>query len=519
MRLAVRNVALSAASVVGLVSAVGAQNEIWPVWRDQGALTGARELAATADGGVIIASNSGASGEVRALDALGRLRWSTALPIPALPGARVEGVAVLTNGEVVALVSDGANVSAGGGNYFVSRISANGALLATTPYGGPDEDAAFDIAAHPSGGYVVVGSSQDGYGAPITPGSAQAGFVAHHDASGTELWVRRVESLTATVGFNAAVVSAQGEIRAYGWSYNPLDPYRRESWASLTAGGSIQTTSLNGALGEYRWARLASDGSTFTGSQGFSGAVASADSLLRRTTSQGVETSWFLSTGFGADSVHHAAVDDGQGGIYAWVTDAAPTWAGQPAFTGVVRYSSSGQVLWSQAEASAVDAAVPLPFNEIATSTAGTGAVQRYSRGAVGTPGCSGQPNSTGSPAVLRAAGSAQVSDNALVLFANNLPPNVNTLCVVSRNAVSVPSFAGGLGTLCLGAPLARVAGVQASPLGLGAYSFNLLATPSPTGPQPAQPGDLWRFQVWYRDVVAGSATTNLSSSVSVLIP
>lgn len=519
MRLAVRVVALSAASVVGLVSAVGAQNEIWPVWRDQGALTGVRELAATADGGVIIASSSGASGEVRALDALGRLRWSTALPIPALPGARVEGVAVLTSGEIVALVHDGANIWSGGGNYFVSRFSANGALLATTPYGGPDEDAAFDIAAHPSGGYVVVGSSQDGYGAPITPGNAPAGFVALHDASGAELWVRRVESGSVSIGFNGVVTTPQGDIRAYGWSFNSLDPYFREAWASLTAGGVVQSTSLNGPFGEYRWARQTTDGSTFTGSKSYSGSNWGVDSRLRRTTAQGVQTSWFLSSGFGVDSVHHAAVDDGQGGIYAWVTDGGPTWLGQPAFVGVVRYSSSGQVLWSQAEASAVDAAVPLPFNEIATSTAGTGAVQRYSRGVVGTPGCSGQPNSTGSPAVLRAAGSAQVSDNALVLFATNLPPNVNTLCVVSRNAVSVPNFAGGLGTLCLGAPLARVAGVQASPLGLGAYSFNLLATPSPTGPQPAQPGDLWRFQVWYRDVVAGSATTNLSSSVSVLIP
>ena len=510
-----RRALLAAALFTCAAPALMAQIEFWPVWSHQGALVGiGRELAVTTDGGVIIASGGAASGEVRALDALGQLRWSTPLTIPAVAAARVEGVAVLTNGDVVALVHDGASPGASGGDYFVSRFSPSGVPIATTQYGGPSSDEAFAIAAHPSGGYVVAGNSWGGYGTPSTPGTFRAAFVARHDANGVELWVRRMESSWVSIGANAVVSTTQGEIRAYGWSFDWLDPYPRQAWFSLTSAGVVQTSALSGQqFGEHLWAYQTSDGSIFTGGRWYPGNSTGAH--LSRRTPQGVMTNLYLSGSLSGESAFYAAATSALGGFYTWVKD---DWNFSPALVGTVRYSTTGQVLWSQAAAGAVNAATPLPFNEIAISTAGAGAaVQRLSRGDVGTQGCAGQPNSTGAPAVLRLAGSASLSANALVPFASNLPPNVATLCAISRNAGFVAPFAGGQGTLCLAAPIGRSTLVTSSNEGLAAYRIDLTAMPTPLGPQAAQIGDTWRFQVWYRDT-AGGGTTNLTSSVSVVV-
>ncbi|MCC7014334.1 MAG: hypothetical protein IT454_17375 [Planctomycetes bacterium] len=508
-------VAWAAACSVSVAATAGARNDLWPVWRHQGALAGVgRELAATPDGGVLIASSSGQNGELRALDRLGQLQWTSPLPVPPQAGAKVEGLAVLANGDIAALVD-------GGDDYFVVRFTAGGVLLGTASYGGAGTDTGLALASHPSGGYVVAGESNGGYGIPSTPPlGPTGGFVALHDANATEVWVRRIDDPSVSVGFTSVVASQQGEIRAYGWSFDALDPYRREAWASLSGTGSVQTSSLFGFFGDYQWAVSTPDGTTFTGSRSFSGSGWGADARLRRTLPQGGTSSWYLTSGLGSDSVFHAAASDGQGGIYAWITNGEPTWIGLPQFVGAVRYDSAGQVVWSRAEASSVNAAVVLPFDEVVTSNSGaSGSVQRLSRGTLGSSVCAGQPNSSGAPALLRATGSAHVGDNALVLFANGLPSSVLTICAASRGSASVPSFAGGMGTLCLGGPLARISSVQASPLGSAAYAFDLLATPSPLGPLPALPGDTWHFQAWYRDVVGGLPTTNLSSSVSVLIP
>jgi hypothetical protein len=501
-----RRALLAAALFTCAAPAALAQNELWPVWRAPAGLPGSTpRLATTADGGLIIASTAGSLGDVRAFDSLGATRWTTPLPLVA---GEARSVAVLANGDVAVLVQSGAD-------YAVSRFTANGALVGTQSYGGAGAEEAEAIAAHPSGGYVVVGSSDGGYGTPTTsPPGVFGGFVALHDAQGAELWVRRFDAGSTSVNFRASAVTPSGDIRAFGYSFDWLDPYRKQASASVSPGGAVQSSTLFGTFGEFRWASSAPGQSVFTDAKWHSGAGWGAGAQLRRTTPQGATTSWFLGEGLGGEALFHAAIDDGQGGIYAWVTDNDPTWFGQPAFVGLYRYNSAGQIVWSQADANVVRTAVPLRFGEVVTATT---TVQRLSRGDVGTQGCAGQPNSTGAPAVLRLAGSASLSANALVPFASNLPPNVATLCAISRNAGFVAPFAGGQGTLCLAAPIGRSTVVTSSNEGRAAYRIDLTAMPTPLGPQAAQIGDTWRFQVWYRDT-AGGGTTNLTSSVSVVV-
>jgi len=501
-----RRTVLGAALFAWTATAALAQNELWPVWRVPAGLAGSTpRLATTADGGLIIASTAGALGEVRALDPVGAVRWISPLPLVA-SGAR--GVAVLANGDVVVLVQDGAD-------YAVSRFTANGSLVGTLSYGGSGVDEAEGIAAHPSGGYAVVGSSDGGYGTPTTsPPGVFGGFVALHDAQGAELWVRRIDAGSSWVRLKAVAVTPPGDIRVFGSLFGPLDPFPWQSSATLASSGAVQSSNLFGQFGEFRWASTTPNQSVFTDAKFFSGSGLGAGAQLRRTTAQGASTFWSLGESFGGDAQFHAAADDGQGGIYAWVTDFLPTWFGQPAFVGLNRYNNAGQVVWSQADSNVVRTFVPLRYGEVVTATT---TVQRLSRGDVGTQGCAGQPNSTGAPAVLRLAGGASLSANALVPFATNLPPNVATLCAISRNAGFVAPFAGGQGTLCLAAPIGRSALVTSSSEGRAAYRIDLTAMPTPQGPQAAQIGDTWRFQVWYRDT-AGGGTTNLTSSVSVVV-
>lgn len=501
-----RRALLAAALFTCAAPALMAQNELWPVWRAPAGLPGSTpRLATTADGGLIIASTAGSLGEVRAFDSLGATRWTTPLPLVA---GEARSVAVLANGDVAVLVQSGAD-------YAVSRFTANGALVGTQFYGGSGVDEAEAIAAHPSGGYVVVGSSDGGYGTPTTsPPGVFGGFVALHDAQGSELWVRRIDDGTSAVTLRAVAATPNGGSRVFGSLFGPLDPFPWQSSATLTSSGTVQSSNLFGQFGEFRWASTTPDQAVFTDAKFNSGSGLGAGAQLQRTTVQGATTFWSLGESFGGDAQFHAAADDGQGGIYAWVTDFDPTWFGQPAFVGLYRYNSAGQIVWSQADANVVRTAVPLRFGEVVTATT---TVQRLSRGDVGTQGCAGQPNSTGAPAVLRLAGSASLSANALVPFASNLPPNVATLCAISRNAGFVAPFAGGQGTLCLAAPIGRSTLVTSSNEGRAAYRIDLTAMPTPLGPQAAQIGDTWRFQVWYRDT-AGGGTTNLTSSVSVVV-
>ena len=115
--------------------------------------------------------------------------------------------------------------------------------------------------------------------------------------------------------------------------------------------------------------------------------------------------------------------------------------------------------------------------------------------------------NSTGSPGIVTATGSAVVSANSLTLVAEGLPANQFGIFLTSRTQAFVPG-AGGTsnGNICLGGMIGRFA-LPSQILnsgGAGTFSFaaDLTAFPQGSGFVPVAAGETWNFQAWYRDPV-----------------
>jgi hypothetical protein len=128
--------------------------------------------------------------------------------------------------------------------------------------------------------------------------------------------------------------------------------------------------------------------------------------------------------------------------------------------------------------------------------------------------------NSLGYPATLEATGSTAVSTNALTLNATLMPTGSFSFFLTSRTAGQIAQPGGSQGVLCLGGAIGRYVGpgqIQNSGAA-GAITFapNLTQTPTPNGLVAIVPGETWRFQAWYRDVVGGVPTSNFSDSLAI---
>ncbi|QDV05633.1 hypothetical protein Poly30_11320 [Planctomycetes bacterium Poly30] len=136
------------------------------------------------------------------------------------------------------------------------------------------------------------------------------------------------------------------------------------------------------------------------------------------------------------------------------------------------------------------------------------------------TPVCTSIASSSGEIASLTAFGSLSIQRNRLLLLTRDLPPQVPTLLLASRNQgmMTVP---GMLGPLCLGSPFLRLLTLQAPSRPDGTAPSWVRLTTGGTNPSPAdltvQSGDTWNFQLWFRDSNAG-AVTNTSSAVQVTL-
>lgn len=132
---------------------------------------------------------------------------------------------------------------------------------------------------------------------------------------------------------------------------------------------------------------------------------------------------------------------------------------------------------------------------------------------------CSVNPNSTGSPASIRALGSSTVAGGSLFLRATSLPAHSFGFFIVSRLQGFAANPGGSEGNLCLGGPVGRFQNqVQSSgAAGTVAIHPDLSALPQPLGPVSAQPGETWNFSTWFRDQASGGApTSNFSDGVEV---
>lgn len=135
----------------------------------------------------------------------------------------------------------------------------------------------------------------------------------------------------------------------------------------------------------------------------------------------------------------------------------------------------------------------------------------------VGTTTCAGVPNSTGDAGELVLSGSLDVQDECFHATALRLPPQRSATLLASQGPDQVPMFGGGQGTLCLAMPFYVVPGTASTsdPSGTYAVALALASVGPPPGPQP---GETWYFQVLYRDLLAATDTTNLTSAVAVLL-
>ena len=135
----------------------------------------------------------------------------------------------------------------------------------------------------------------------------------------------------------------------------------------------------------------------------------------------------------------------------------------------------------------------------------------------VGVNYCLPTANSTGFVATIAAEGSSSIAANDLTLRAASLPANTFGYFLTSRIRGAVANPGGSLGHLCLGGAIGRYVGAgQVLNSGTGgeiSLLLDLNTMPTPTGLVPAQAGETWHFQTWYRD----SSSSNFTDAVSVI--
>lgn len=137
----------------------------------------------------------------------------------------------------------------------------------------------------------------------------------------------------------------------------------------------------------------------------------------------------------------------------------------------------------------------------------------------LGTNYCTpGVANSTGLPAQMSASGSDVLTNNDLTLTATDLPPQSFGFFITSMTTGNSQGPASQ-GILCLGGSIGRyVADIwNSGATGEASVTIDLNAMPTPNGFVPAQMGQTWHFQAWYRDANP-TATSNFTDGLSVTL-
>jgi len=127
---------------------------------------------------------------------------------------------------------------------------------------------------------------------------------------------------------------------------------------------------------------------------------------------------------------------------------------------------------------------------------------------------CQANPNSTGSAAVISAAGSSVLALNNVTLTASGLPLNKFGYFLASRTAAFIMNPGGSQGNLCLAQPLGRFAAQIQNSGATGQISIPVDVTNVPLL-GPIISGETWRFQAWYRDTNPTS-TSNFTDGIEI---
>jgi hypothetical protein len=484
-----------------------------PVWEQESSpLFATSRIAVGANDRILVGGD--AAGVVHAFDSVGRPLWSAS----GQPGgASQTDVALLTGGEAVATYSgQGAN------DYDVARFSISGALLGQGRYGGLGIDDARGIAAHPQGGYVVVGTTAGGAygGSPASGSGTYSGFIARHDANGIELWVVRLDQQGRSVIVADVACLPSGQIVAVGFTSDATVVYPNLARFRVDASGQNAVLTM-GVFGSYQTIDAAPDG-TYVVTGTVPSATGVSSGVIHKYSPSGAPLLLLsIASAFFAPSYAYAATLDETGGIYAWVLDSSPMNVGSPVFNGLVRFSATGVKSWEIAYRHSTAHSGLGRYGDLYVTMSGPARIGRFSQGLVGAQVCAGQTNSTGAAAATHLAGTAAASENALVLFSESLPPGQSVLYLVADGVASLPNPGGSQGTLCLGLAIGRFNQPSqiaiASTSGIAHLGVDLSALPRPMGFQAAVVGQIWNFQAWYRDANP-HPTTNFTSAVAVMI-
>ena len=111
-------------------------------------------------------------------------------------------------------------------------------------------------------------------------------------------------------------------------------------------------------------------------------------------------------------------------------------------------------------------------------------------------------------------SGNEKVTEMNLSLWATDLAPNQFGFFITGQTQGFVPNPGGSQGNLCLGGAIGRFRKQIQNSGTAGTFSINVdLANMPPLG-SAVQPGDIWNFQAWYRDI---GNTNNFTDAVSVV--
>ena len=210
-----------------------------------------------------------------------------------------------------------------------------------------------------------------------------------------------------------------------------------------------------------------------------------------------------LAVGAGLDDLMVRTADSGLGLVVEHSVDSGQTWDFVASTAAV-----AGGVAGIEMGVSGANYVIGGPFGifEVVVSPV------------VSTPVCDPPVlNSAGYSARLVATGSSMIASSELSLDVELLPANVPCLFLASQTTGLIPNPGGSLGDLCLTGSIGRFRTIRFSGIA-GATSLDVdpSAIAQPNGPVPAVFGSTWAFQAWYRDTVAGTATSNLTGAASV---
>lgn len=128
--------------------------------------------------------------------------------------------------------------------------------------------------------------------------------------------------------------------------------------------------------------------------------------------------------------------------------------------------------------------------------------------------------NSTGSPAVMSATGSASLAANDLELVATGLPTQAFAFFLTSRTQGFIANPAGSQGNLCLAGSIGRYVGpgqiLNSGTTGEIQLAIDATRLPTPSGLVIGQVGEQWNFTTWFRDAIGGAATSNFADGYTL---